>query len=143
MELEDIETREREMSLFSLADPPERAAGEGVRAGVETVEREDGESETGADVEVGGGRTVWGDSGGGSGQEKRRRIGVIAAAVVVVVVVVTSAAATAKETDDMPRNVLRRVDPNRLREYSRILRVPRSNRLVGSGYRFKPSSPSV
>jgi hypothetical protein len=36
------------------------AAGEGVRAGVETVEREDGESETGADVEVGGGRTLVG-----------------------------------------------------------------------------------
>jgi len=46
-----------ELKLFTAG---ERTAGEGVRAGVETVEREDGESETGADVEVGGGRTLVG-----------------------------------------------------------------------------------
>ena len=62
MELEDIETRGKRGNEFVLAGESagERAAGEGVRAGVETVEREDGESETGADVEVGGGLTlVW------------------------------------------------------------------------------------
>ena len=45
---------------FKLFTAGERTACEGVRAGVETVEREDGESETGADVEVGGGRTLVG-----------------------------------------------------------------------------------
>jgi len=52
--------KKRGFSFFFILELKLFTAGEGVRAGVETVEREDGESETGADVEVGGGRTLVG-----------------------------------------------------------------------------------